>query len=252
MAYMIEDYEVHGGTYSRVRRPDPTIAKLIHNQLGAARFVLNVGAGSGSYEPPGRFVLAVEPSAVMRRQRGTEAPPALIGYADSLPFDDGAFDAAMAILTVHHWSDLTTGLREMRRVTKGPVVVMSFDPEAPTDFWMFDYVPEMRAVERARYPSTQQIADGLGGTCAVIPVPVLRDCQDGFQEALYARPEEFLRDEVRRSQSAWSFLPKGVEARFVKQLAEDLNSGAWDTRYGHLRTQAEVRCQLRLYVSRLA
>jgi len=248
---MIEDYEARGTTYSRVRRPDPAIAALVHAHLGTARFILNIGAGAGSYEPVERYVLAVEPSAVMRQQRRAEAPPAIIGRADSLPFDDGAFDAAMAILTVHHWPDLTAGLREMRRVTKGTVVVMSFDPDAPTDFWMFDYVPEMQTVERERYPSTARIEDGLGD-CSVIPVPVLRDCQDGFQAALYARPEAFLRDEVRRSQSAWSFLPKGVEARFVKQLTEDLSSGAWDARYGHLRAQAEIHCQLRLYVSRSA
>lgn len=245
----IADYDVQGGAYASVRRPDPVIKALIEHHLGDSTYVLNVGAGTGSYEPTGRHVVAVEPSATMRRQRDRRLPPALIGTAQSLPFDDDAFDAAIAVLTVHHWPDLDAGLAEVRRVTRGPVVIMTFDPDAYTEFWMTDYVPEMTAVERARYPALDRLRAGLGGTVEIIPIPVLRECPDRFQVALYGRPEEFLREEVRRSQSAWNFLPPGVEARFVKYLASDLSSGRWDERYGRFRVQPQINCQLRLVIA---
>jgi len=245
----VADYNRQGGTYSAVRRPDPAIQQLIERELGSARYVLNVGAGTGSYEPDARYVVAIEPSSTMRRQRSPLLPPALIGVASAIPFDDDSFDAALAILTVHHWPDMKAGLREVRRVTRGPVIVMSFDPDAEAEFWMTDYVPEMGVVEKARYPSLQAIHDGLGGQMRAIRVPVTRGCSDRFQVALYARPEEFLREEVRRSQSAWNFLPDGVEARFVLQLTQDLASGSWDAKYGHLRQRPDINCQLRLLVA---
>ncbi len=245
----IADYDRFGGPYGGHRRGDPGIARLIAERLGEARTVLNVGAGTGSYEPADRHVVAIEPSATMRRQRPDHLAPALIGTADAIPYDDGAFDAAMAILTVHHWPDLGRGLREMRRVAGGPVIILSFDPDAPTEFWLGDYVPEMVDVEKARYPAMANLTEGLGGPCEIVPVPVRIDCPDKFQVALYGRPEEFLKRDVRRAQSAWRFLPEGVEDRFVDRLGQDLASGAWDDRYGHFRTQATIRCQLRLAVS---
>jgi SAM-dependent methyltransferase len=245
----IADYDRQGGAYAAIRSPDPAIKQLIEEQLGSARHVLNVGAGTGSYEPEQRHVVAIEPSATMRRQRARSLPPALVGVAASIPFDDDAFDAALGVLTVHHWPDLTAGLREVRRVTKGPVVLMTFDPDADTEFWMTDYVPEMAAVERARYPSMQAIARGLGGETKVIRVPVALACPDRFQVALYGRPEEFLREDVRRSQSAWNFLADGIETRFVQRLEHELASGAWDAKYGHLRSQPHINCQLRLVVA---
>jgi SAM-dependent methyltransferase len=245
----VRDYDSRGEVYSTIRQPDPQIQRLIERELGAARRVLNIGAGTGSYEPEARQVVAVEPSVTMRMQRPRTLPPALIGVASSLPFDDDAFDAAMAILTVHHWPDLSAGLREVRRVTAGPVIVMSFDTDARTDFWMTDYVPEMADVERARYPSMRAIGEALGGPSRIVSIPVSLNCTDRFQVALYGRPEEFLREAVRRSQSDWSFLPEGVEARFVRDLSTDLSSGAWDAKYGHLRAQPELTCQLRLVVA---
>lgn len=243
------DYDAHGRCYAGQRRADARIARQVHAALGDARTVLNVGAGAGSYEPEDRRVVAVEPSAVMRRQRPPHRAPAIAATADALPFADGAFDAAMAILTVHHWPDPAAGLREVRRVTRGPIVLLTFDPDAPTEFWMFDYVPEMADVERRRYVRPRLLADALGGTCALQPVTVPRDCTDRFQVALYARPEAFLDDEVRRAQSAWGFLPPGVEARFVAALGRDLASGAWDARYGALRAKPAIDCQLRLLVA---
>jgi SAM-dependent methyltransferase len=246
----IQDYDQQAHLYSQIRQPDARINAVVHDVLGAAQRVLNIGAGTGSYEPRDRYVVALEPSATMRAQRKLELPPALIGTADAIPFDDNVFGASMAMLTVHHWPNLAMGLREMSRVTAGPRIVMSFDPNADTDFWMFDYVPEMSVVEGARYPSIEKIESGLGGKVDVLTLPVARDCTDRFQVALFARPEQFLVEAVRRSQSAWNFLDAGVEDRFVAQLAADLASGTWDKKYGHLREQETIKCQLRLIVSR--
>lgn len=245
----IEDYDRRGGPYSAVRQPDAAIESLICEQLGNARFILNVGAGTGSYEPRDRHVIAVEPSSTMRANRASSLPPALNCVAENLPFDANAFDASLAVLTIHHWPNLVAGLHEVRRVTRGPVVIMTFDPDAHTEFWMADYVPEMTVVERRRYPSIDRIEAGLASPCRVLKVPVSVGCTDRFQVALYGRPEEFLREEVRRSQSAWNFVPDGVEERFVTQLREELRSGKWDAKYGYLRTKPTIECQLRLVVS---
>jgi len=243
------DYDHRGHQYASVRRADPRIAAEIHAALGDAKRVLNVGAGSGSYEPTDRYVVPLEPSQVMRRQRPGHLAPALIGTADAIPFDDGAFDAAMAILTVHHWKERGRCLGEIRRVTRGPIVIMTFDPDAATMFWMRDYAPEIDDVERRRYGTIESITGALGGRTGIVPIMVPRDCADGFQAAFYARPEAFLDPRVRRSQSAWSFLAPGVEDRVVKTLSDDLASGRWDGRYGHLRALPAIQCQLRLIVA---
>jgi len=249
MRNTIADYDRQAHSYSQVRKPDPRIEAVVHRALGDARTVLNLGAGTGSYEPLDRHVVAIEPSATMRSQRPAHLAPVLNATAEQIPFDDQSFDASMAMLTIHHWPDLAKGLAEMRRVTRGPCLVMSFDPDSHTDFWMFDYVPEMKRVEQQRYPKIRRIEAGLGGHCHAIALPVALDCTDRFQVALYGRPEAFLDEAVRRSQSAWNFLEDGIEARFVQKLGEDLANGTWDERYGHLRSQAFITCQLRLVVS---
>ena len=243
------DYEGRGQQYATVRRADPRIAARIHEALGDARTVLNVGAGAGSYEPTDRYVVPLEPSAVMRRQRPPHLAPALAGSADAIPFDHGAFDAAMAVLTVHHWANRARCLAEIRRVTRGPIVVMTFDPDAPTDFCMGDYAPELVEVESQRYGPLASITRSLAGEARVVSIDVPRDCTDGFQAAFYARPEAFLDARVRHSQSAWSFLPPDVEERIVRTLGADLASGRWEAKYGHLRARAAIACQLRLVVS---
>jgi SAM-dependent methyltransferase len=243
------DYNKEGQFYSGVRRPDPRIAAVIHSALGTARTVLNIGAGAGSYEPLDRYVIAMEPSEVMRKQRPKHLAPAMTGTADKIPFDDGAFDAAMAILTVHHWPDRTKNLRELRRVTQGPIVIMTFDPDVPTEFWLGDYAPELVEVERSRYGSIASITEALGGKCRIEPIAVPKDCVDGFQVAFYARPEAFLQKEVRKSQSAWGFISEPVENRIVKALSDDLASGKWEEKYGHLRKRETINCQLRLIVA---
>jgi hypothetical protein len=244
------DYDTHGHGYAQRRRPDPRIAALIHAALGDARTVVNVGAGAGSYEPTDRYVVAVEPSAGMRAQRPVTAVPALNATAESLPFDDGAFDAAMATVTVHQWRDVARGLAELRRVARGPVAVLAFDGEELDRYWLAAYAPELIAAERRRYPPIPAIAAAVGRTADVIEVPIPIDCVDGFTEAYYARPEAFLDPRVRAAQSAWGFVSPEATERSVERLRTDLASGAWEQRYGYLRTQLQFLGSLRLVVGR--
>jgi SAM-dependent methyltransferase len=244
------DYARIAGDYAEVRRPDPRIGEQLAAALGEARTVLNVGAGTGSYEPADRHVVAVEPAADMRARRDPSLPPAIDARADALPFDDDAFDAALAVLTVHHWPDLEAGLAEARRVTRGPVVIMTADPEALAGLWVADYSPEFHATERRRYPTLARIAAALGATPEVIPLRIPLDCTDGFTDSFYGRPEAMLSPAVRRAQSAWSFVDDEAQARFVATLSADLESGAWDERHGPLRTQPDFVGSMRILVAR--
>lgn len=244
------DYGRSGIGYAGYRQPEPRIAAVIATALGAAGTVLNVGAGAGSYEPVDRAVTAVEPSAAMRAQRPAHLPPAIDATAEQLPFADLTFDAAMATFTVHQWQDLAAGLGELRRVTRGPIAVLSCDPAALDRFWLNDYAPEAIAVEARRYPPLSQIAAGLGGTVEIIPVPIPLDCVDGFGEAYYGRPERLLEPGARLANSAWNFVPPAVAERFVATLGRDLADGSWDRRYGSLRTTPQFEGSLRLIVGR--
>ena len=244
------DYDTHGRGYAHRRRPDPRIATLIHAALGDARTVLNVGAGAGSYEPDDRYVLAVEPSAAMRAQRPPGAAPALVATAERLPFDDDTFDAVMATVTVHQWRDTTGGLTELRRVSRGPVVVLTFDGDELDRFWLADYAPELIAAERRRYPAIATVAAAIGRLTEVREVPIPIDCVDGFTEAYYARPEAFLDPHVRAAQSAWGFITPEATKRAVDRLRSDLTSGRWQQTYGHLLTQPQFTGSLRLLVGR--
>lgn len=242
------DYGKIGETYSHFRRPDPVIAAQIHRSLGNARTVLNVGAGSGSYEPLDRTVTAVEPSASMRAQRPAHLAKAIDAVAENLPFSDLSFDASMAIVTVHQWSSLERGLAEMRRVTRGPIVLLVCDPCRMTDYWLNDYIPEVRAIEARRFPAIERIKDALGGEVMVEKVPIPLLCQDGFNEAYFGRPELLLDAEARLACSSWSLVPQAAVDRFVRELSRDLESGCWDERYGHNRTQPFLDDPLRLVV----
>ncbi|WP_349897092.1 class I SAM-dependent methyltransferase [Parafrigoribacterium soli] len=242
------DYGTIGTDYSRYRRPDARIAAQINAALGDATTVLNVGAGAGSYEPLDREVTAVEPSESMRAQRPAHLATAIDASAEALPFADDSFDAAMATFTVHQWQNLEAGLRELRRVTRGPVVILSCDPAELTRFWLVDYAPEVLQTESRRYPAPADIARMLGGTVEVRVLPVPLDCTDGFGEAYYGRPEALLDPGARLANSAWSFVGPEVERRFDRELRRDLDSGAWDVRYGALRTQPEFEGSLRLIV----
>ena len=242
------DYGEIGGTYSSFRKPEPIIADQINRALGHAKTVLNVGAGAGSYEPTDRDVTAVEPSASMRSQRPPHLATAIDAIAEDLPFEDNSFDASMASVTVHQWSDLEAGLAEMRRVTRGPVVLLVCDPDLMMDYWLSDYIPEVREAEARRFPTIQRITAALGGQTTVEPVPVPLNCKDGFNEAYYGRPEALLDENARLACSSWSFVPKEAVDRFVRELSADLESGRWDERFGHLRSQPFFDGPLRLVI----
>jgi SAM-dependent methyltransferase len=240
------DYEAGGTGYAVHRRPDPRIEARVHAALGDAKTVINVGAGAGSYEPLDRVVTAVEPSAAMRAQRPPHLSEAIDAVAEDLPFPDDSFDAAMAMVTIHQWSDTDRGLRELRRVSRGPVVILTFDGEALGRLWLTDYAPELIEVERRRYPGIDHVCEVLGGRCTVTAVPIPIDCTDGFGDAYYARPEKFLDPQVRQAQSAWGFLDESVVSRTVERLRGDLESGEWDRRHGALRAQPEYLGAVRL------
>ena len=239
-------YDTIGATYANTRRTDSRIAAQIWAALGEARTVVNVGAGSGSYEPPDRWFLAVEPSAVMRAQRPSDAAPCVAATAESLPFADGTFDAAMAVATVHHWRDPIAGLRELRRVA-ARVVVFTFDVEGLCRFWLTrDYLPELTDLV-AGHPSLSDQVKALDATVASVPIPW--DCADGFPEAYWRRPAAYLDTEVRRGMSIWSRLGPDIERRVVRSLGDDLASGRWAARNRDLLELDTADVGLRLLVA---
>jgi SAM-dependent methyltransferase len=242
------DYDEHGTRYSQGRRPDPGIEARVHAALADAETVLNVGAGTGSYEPRDRWVLAVEPSATMRAQRPAGAAPAIDARAEALPLDDGSVDAAMACVTVHHWQPRGAGLAEMRRVARGPVVILTFDLDRLPP-WQLDYLREGVEVERPRFGAIGEVAAELGGRTRIETIPTPADCADGFFEAFWNRPEALLDPAVRASQSLWPLIGPEAEERIVTRLARDLESGLWDERYRYLREMDAFEGSLRLIVS---
>lgn len=243
------DYAAIGTVYRNYRVADPRIAAFVHSALGDARTVLNVGAGTGSYEPTDRLVTAVEPSATMRQKRPSHLPAAVDARAEHLPFPDHSFDAAMGTFTVHQWLDLAGGLREVRRVTRGPVAFLTCDPALLRTYWLYEYSPEAIETEASRYPQISELAVGLGGMTKVTPVPIPLDCIDGFNDAYYGRPEMLLDPAARLACSAWSFVAPAAVARFESSLARDLADGTWDARHGHLRKQEHLEGSLVLVVS---
>lgn len=242
-------YDRLGRGYGRVRRPDPRIAAQIDAALGDARTVLNVGAGTGSYEPEEREVTAVEPSMEMIGQRPAGSAPAVQGSAEDLPFPDDSFDAAMAVLTAHHWADLDAGLAEVQRVSRGRIVIVAFDPDALADLWIArDYFPEMLPLKRRSGASSGELMARLPGSTSV-PIPVPRDCTDLFFAALWARPEMLFDEQVVQPMWVWQSISKAARAGGRKRLAADLESGAWDESHGHLRERPELDVGLRLVLT---
>lgn len=239
-------YNRMGLNYTDFRQPDPRIEAAILTALGDARSVVNVGAGAGSYEPTDREVIAVEPSPVMIAQRPPGAAPALEGIAESLPLDDKSVDAAMGVLTVHHWPDLEAGLAEMRRVARHRIVLLTLDADAASNVWLIeDYFPEAGSMDRDVMPSQARIRASLPGA-AIEPVAVPRGCLDAFSSALWDRPEWLLDPEVRRASSIWHRMPADAAKRGLERLRADLKSGRWDKVHGHLRTLPELDVGLRL------
>ena len=241
-------YDRIGTCYRQHRQPDPRIAARISAALGDTGPVLNVGAGTGSYEPAARPVVAAEPSAVMIAQRPATAAPAVRAVAEALPFPDQSFGAALAVLTVHHWGDVARGLAELRRVA-GRVVILSTDARRINQLWLTaEYFP---GSARARRPDIQpdRIAALLGGPVRIETVPVPRDCTDGFGEAFWARPEAYLDAGIRAAMSACSLLAAEEVEDGVTRLAADLASGRWDARHGYLRGLAEYDTGHRLIIA---
>jgi SAM-dependent methyltransferase len=239
-------YDRIGVGYRQVRRPEPRIAARIDAALGDARTVLNVGAGTGSYEPAGREVTAVEPSQVMIEQRPVGAAPAVQASAEDLPFEDNSFDAALAIITVHHWADPTAGLAEMTRVARERVLILTFDPAPMEGHWLGEYFPRALEIHRGTMPPLEQLTAALGPSAAVEAIPIPRLCEDGFFIALWDRPKLHLDPEVRRASSVWHAMgPEEIEPGLTA-LRADLESGAWDERHGDLRTTPELDVGLRL------
>ncbi|WP_425826730.1 class I SAM-dependent methyltransferase [Streptomyces fractus] len=229
------DHRAIGAGHASIRRPDERIARVVAAALGDARSVLNVGAGIGAYESRAHTTTAVEPSLAMRAQRPAELVTAIDAVAEDLPFPDRQFDAAMTLFSVHQWSDIDAGLREMRRVTDGPVVVLTCDPAKVRDFWLYEYAPDVLEAEARRYPSLGRVTAALGGNAKIQPVPVPLDCTDGFNEAYYGRPELLLDPAARQPGSAWSFIDDRARQEFDHCLRRALGSGAWDEAFGHLR-----------------
>ncbi len=239
-------YDRIGTGYGRFRRPDPRIASRIHRALGGARSVVNVGAGAGSYEPADRPVVAVEPSATMVAQRPAGAAPAVRAVASALPFRDASFDAALAVLTLHHWPDWGAGVAELARVARERVVVLTCDPGAE-GFWLVrDYFPDIVEQDRRVFPPPDALARALGGA-DVVPVPVPWDCADGFLGAYWRRPEAYLDAGVRGAISAFARLPDVEEG--LARLRRDLADGIWEERNADLREREELDVGYRLVVA---
>ena len=241
-------YDRIGVGYTRVRRPDPRIAALVHAALGDHAPVVDVGGGAGSYEPGDRLVVAAEPSQAMVDQRGPGAGPAARAVAERLPFPDGAFAAAMVILSLHHWPDPAAGLAEVRRVSAGPVVAFTFDPAVHDSQWLVtEYLPEMAALHRP-VPSPGDVAALLGGA-TVTTVPVAHDCVDGFCHAWWRRPHAYLDPAVRAGISGIARLPDAVVAPAIARLARDLEDGTWASRHHDLLTRDTIDAGYRLVVA---
>ena len=240
-------YDEIGATYTVTRRTEPRIAAQIWAALGDARTVVNVGAGTGSYEPPDRDVTAVEPSAVMRAQRQAGAARCVAAMAERLPFEDQSFDAAMAFATVHHWQDPIAGLREMQRVARRLVVFTcdTTDRDWRSRFWLTrDYLPEVAA---SPVGLVTELASAIGARTERVLIPW--DCADGFFEAYWRRPEAYLDENVHRGISVWTAVGRDAEERAVHQLRGDLASGRWAERNRDILDLEEAELGLRLVVA---
>jgi SAM-dependent methyltransferase len=239
-------YDRIGLGYAAVRLPDPRLAAMIARAIGDAETVVNVGAGTGSYEPADRAVVALEPSSVMLAQhRGNRR---VQGTAEHLPFDDGTFDVALAVLTVHHWEDLDQGLAELRRVSRRQVV-FTWDPDHRPQLWIAsDYVPAIHAMEAARFAYVPHIVAALGAH-RVSTFEIPHDFTDGFQAAFWRRPHMYLDPKVRAASSTFASLPRHEVEPGIERLRRDLASGEWQRRYGDLLTKESVDYGYRVIVA---
>lgn len=244
-------YDRIGRGYARTRRADPRLAEHIHAALGGARTVVNVGAGAGSYEPRDRHVVAIEPSDVMAAQRPPDLAPAIRAHAPDLPLRDDSVDAALAILTIHHWDDdQRRGVRELQRVARGPVVILTYDPDVSTRMWLTaEYLPELAELDRRIFPAPGQLADWLGEPTRVQALAIPRDTPDWTLGSFWAHPERVLDPDARGGTSGFARMNTAVVDRVVAAVNDDLRSGRWDARHGHLRRLTSYDAGLRLVIS---
>jgi len=238
-------YDTIGLNYANLRKPDFRIAQRIETALGDAKTVLNVGAGAGSYEPADRQITAIEPSAEMIGQRSTSNATVVQGRAEDLPYDGKTFDASMAVLTIHHWSDQERGVMEMRRVTRDKIVFLTYDPSF-RGFWLADYFPALVALDEGQMPPIANYEKWVGSV-EVSPVPIPHDCSDGFLAGYWRRPEAYLDEKVRAAISSFWALDDISEG--LGKLEADLKSGAWEQNYSDLLNLKELDCGYRLVES---
>jgi SAM-dependent methyltransferase len=244
------DYNRIGREYTHTRQPDPRIAALISEALGDIRSVVNVGAGAGSYEPRQIQVVGVDPSMTMIRQRPSGSAPAVLARAESLPFRSRSFDAALAVLTIHHWTSIVAGLAELRRVATRRVVILTYDPAYSERFWLAShYLPEIIDLDRESLPTSGQLHEWLS-EIDVREVPIPYDCKDGFQGAFWRRPEAYLDPVIRRGISTFAKLPADALNRGLARLADDLRSGRWERLFGYLRTRDSADLGYRLIIAK--
>jgi SAM-dependent methyltransferase len=245
-------YDTIGHGYARTRREDPRLRARIHAALADARTVVNVGAGTGAYEPKDRHVIAIEPSDVMAAQRPRDLAPAIRATAGSIPLRDRSVDAAMAILSVHHWDEeRERGVRELRRVARDTVVILTYDATISSSMWlMADYLPEVAALDREIFPPPEQLADWLAGNVRIETIPIARDTSDWMLGSYWAHPERVFDADARAATSGFSRLPSHVVDRVVGEISRDLESGLWDDRHAHLRSLEALDVGLRLIVAR--
>ena len=245
-------YETLGVGYSVGRRPDPRWQEAIDLAIGNAKRVINIGAGTGSYEPSGREVIAVEPSELMVAQRPRSAAPVVMAAAENVPIVSGWADLTMTLLSLHHWTDWRIGISEMRRLAPRRLV-LTFDPELHASFWFLrDYLPEVAASERTRTPKVEDIADALGGDVQITSLEVPWDCVDGVLPAHWRRPEAYLDPQVRACCSGLAQADPRIVERAVRALASDLDSGAWGQRNGELVAMDSFDAGFRLVTSSVA
>lgn len=247
----MERYDQIGGGYARTRREDPRFRARILRALGDARTVVNVGAGAGSYEPTDRYVIAVEPSDVMAAQRPSWRPPAIRASAGSLPLRDASVDAAMTVLSLHHWDgERERGVRELRRVARGPVVIVTYDARVSATMWLKrDYLPEVAELDLGIFPPPETLGAWLGGAVSVDALPIPRDTPDWMLGSFWAHPERVLDPEARAATSGFARMPPAVVDRVVREVSRDLADGTWDRRNGALRSLDEYDAGLRLVVA---
>lgn len=241
-------YDKIGSAYSSRRKSDPRIAAAIEGAVAGCNSILNVGAGTGSYEPASRFVVAVEPSLTMIAQRPMGAAPVVQGCAEALPFPNRSFEAVLGILTVHHWKDQVRGLSECARVARARVVILTMDFDSFANFWLFDYFPELLRVDRDIFPSIDRYENVLGPLEA-ITVLIPEDCRDGFLGAYWKRPSAYLDRTVRENIS--TFAKIGDLGSELARLENDIASGAWEQRYADLAGLKRLDLGYRILISHL-